>query len=1196
MKVVRRLAAGMLLSGYLSAAAWALPHGANVVHGSAGVSNSGGTQTITQGTQRAIINWNGFSIDVGELVHIVQPNSISALLNRVVGQDPSVIMGALRANGQVFLVNPNGILFGPSAQINVGSLVASTLNITDSDFIAGNLNFTQSPDHALASVINQGTIKVDDNGFVVLTGPMVANEGVILARVGQVALAAGQQSTVSFDPTGMIQVALPAGSEAQPGIVSLSRDGASDMLANVVTTFARPAGRLVERDGRTFLEVDSGTAVNTGQILAEGTDGQRGGKVIMDSTAHTLLAPGALVSAAGQGTNSPGGEVLLLSDGQTTTSVASRVDASGSAGGDGGFIEQSGGYGRVAADMDLSSDGGNAGLLVIDPGRIYVESGAGGGSVVGYTMITSEFFLEGGTGDIELRIADQGEGGADGVGFGPLTPSGPNNEPELTIGAGRDLSIVLDGPGWGGPAVLFEQPGDKIRLIDGDFNLTSSTGGAVQDLYVIVGDDNSIDIDLTGGQTAADIVGQSGFEGGNISVLAGQFGDWDNPIRVSGVLDLVADNAYIESLDNVDLTADVANQLRGTGENFVLNDVDATFVDLEIDGNITRGTGKGIYDAWNVYLVANAIGVSGQPLRIHADTVGTDSVLDTFLDVQTASLSATSGGDLDVQGSLNSLWATNGESTEPGVAGDATLHNLSLFGEYPWVRVGAGGNVSLDHEGAAGQIDLFAGEEGDVTYTGSTQYFSARAGGDVSLTGDVRDVYIVDYDSETWELIPGAQNVTIADNGEPYDLLSLDIMAAGSVTVATNGNLEVDRVYAGPQANLTAGGDIVPASYPEGELPPPEQVPPHVQAASITLQAGGGIGNTYFGQDNPLYVNANSISVSAQGPIPEGGQARMMILAQQGPYDPPPAALLGGDPALAGSIYVQSGSGPVYFNGQLVATPAPPPPPVDPPPVDPPPVDPPPVDPPPGDPPPPPPIVLDPPDPPPFVPDPPAPPDNPPDGPPGPGPDSGPGPDPNLGPGPVENQLGQQAGQVVDDGSAGSAANDGIVEQSPTQQLVARLTEMANGEAGMTTAMLVTLEVDELGEVEVSMTEVSPTDSRIASAGDLSANDLLDLDSEELGEVAVKLYYDPATDQLVLAVNLRADQLLDLDVSEMIELPVSLSYQFLSDPNVIAEALRADQIIDFEIEDLGEIPIRVHVEGDAEGTGDADGDGENNNT
>ena len=101
----------------------------------------------------------------------------------------------------------------------------------------------------------------------------------------------------------------------------------------------------------------------------------------------------------------------------------------------------------------------------------------------------------------------------------------------------------------------------------------------------------------------------------------------------------------------------------------------------------------------------------------------------------------------------------------------------------------------------------------------------------------------------------------------------------------------------------------------------------------------------------------------------------------------------------------------------------------------------------------------------------------------------------------------------------------------------------------------------------------------------LQADDMLDLDPEEMGEVSVKLYYDPATDQLIMAVDLRADDIIDLDVTEFQEIPVNLSYVFLSDPKLLAEALRANDIIDLEVEDLGEIPIRLHIESGSTGVG-----------
>src|ERR1035437_1971474 len=146
------------------ATAYALPTGGVVAAGSASISaNTLGT-TINQSTQNAAINWQSFNIAAGESVRFNQPSSSSVTLNRVLGADPSGIFGSLTVNGKVFLVNPNGILFGQGASVNVGGLVASTLNITDRDFMSGNYKFSGTGN---GTVLNQGTINAD-GGYVAL--------------------------------------------------------------------------------------------------------------------------------------------------------------------------------------------------------------------------------------------------------------------------------------------------------------------------------------------------------------------------------------------------------------------------------------------------------------------------------------------------------------------------------------------------------------------------------------------------------------------------------------------------------------------------------------------------------------------------------------------------------------------------------------------------------------------------------------------------------------------------------------------------------------------------------------------------------------------------------------------------------------------------------------------------------------------
>src|ERR1035437_3206210 len=186
---------------------YALPTGGVVAAGAASISTGAGSTVINQSTQNAALNWQSFNIAAGESVRFNQPNSNSVALNRVLGADPSSILGSLTANGKVFLVNPNGILFGQGASVNVGGLVASTLNITDSDFMSGNYKFSGTGN---GTVLNQGTINAD-GGYVALLGANVANNGVILAKLGTVALAAGNAITLDVAGDGLLHVTLNQG-------------------------------------------------------------------------------------------------------------------------------------------------------------------------------------------------------------------------------------------------------------------------------------------------------------------------------------------------------------------------------------------------------------------------------------------------------------------------------------------------------------------------------------------------------------------------------------------------------------------------------------------------------------------------------------------------------------------------------------------------------------------------------------------------------------------------------------------------------------------------------------------------------------------------------------------------------------------------------------------------------------------------
>ena len=293
---LKALAASLWLA--YAAGACALPVGEVVTAGNASVTATPGKMTVVQSSQSAVLNWQSFSIGAGEAVQFVQPSANAVALNRVVGTDPSAILGSLSANGKVFLVNPNGILFGKGASVNVGALVASTLNITDSDFMAGRYKFSGNSSNA---VNNQGTINAP-GGYVAMLGAHVSNEGVIAARMGSVALAGGQAITLDVAGDGLLNVTVD--------------QGAANALVN--------NGGLIQADG--------------GQVLLTA---QAAGKLL-----NTVVNNTGVIQA--QTLVNHNGSIKLLGDMQTgTVNAAGTLDASAPAGGNGGFIGTTAGHVKI---------------------------------------------------------------------------------------------------------------------------------------------------------------------------------------------------------------------------------------------------------------------------------------------------------------------------------------------------------------------------------------------------------------------------------------------------------------------------------------------------------------------------------------------------------------------------------------------------------------------------------------------------------------------------------------------------------------------------------------------------------------------------------------------------------------------------------------------------------------------------------
>ncbi len=306
------------------------PIGGTVTNGSAGFATSGNTLTVTN-TPGTIINWQGFSIGSNEITNFAQQSASSTVLNRVVGNDPSNILGTLRSNGRVFLVNPNGILFGAGAVVDVAGLVASTLNLSNADFIAGHHHYTQVP--GAGNISNAGSITAQDNGHIYLIAPNVENTGVITAPNGEILLAAGHSVDLvnTNDPNLRVNITAPAGDTTNVGKL-IASSGSLGLFGTVVRN-----GGMVNADSATMqggkIVFKASQRVEAGGTIA--ANGTSGGSVDI-SAAHSAdpNTPGVVIQTGvihAQGTAGAGGAVSLSGD-SILSAAAISVDGAAAGG------------------------------------------------------------------------------------------------------------------------------------------------------------------------------------------------------------------------------------------------------------------------------------------------------------------------------------------------------------------------------------------------------------------------------------------------------------------------------------------------------------------------------------------------------------------------------------------------------------------------------------------------------------------------------------------------------------------------------------------------------------------------------------------------------------------------------------------------------------------------------------------------
>ena len=329
--------------------AYSNPSGANVRFGDVRLERSGNQLRVFQGTDRAIIDWNDFSIRGGESTRFRQPRSASAVLNRVRGGDISRIDGSLFANGNVFLLNPNGIVVGKTGVIDTGGFVGSTLDVSDEEFLAGgDLNFRGS---SQAGIVNLGTISAA-HGDVFLMAATVDNSGFIRAPRGTVGLAAGNDILLKESGEERVFVRGASGSRKENGVVNRG-----DIEANVA--------ELKSYGGNIY-----GMAVkNEGRVAATGVSREGGQLFLRAGGGGRIRSTGTLT--AKRPANNSGGNIVVDSGAAGRTEVGGTVDA-GSSDGSGGSVLLLGNEIEVMNDSLILADGGTGG------GRIFIGGGREG--------------------------------------------------------------------------------------------------------------------------------------------------------------------------------------------------------------------------------------------------------------------------------------------------------------------------------------------------------------------------------------------------------------------------------------------------------------------------------------------------------------------------------------------------------------------------------------------------------------------------------------------------------------------------------------------------------------------------------------------------------------------------------------------------------------------------------------------------
>ena len=751
------LAGSSLLAALPAAAQSVLPTQGLVTSGAASIRQSGADLSVTQTSQRAIVNWGSFSIGPANGVTFDQPSASSAILNRVTGSTTSTIAGQLQANGQVYLVNPNGIAITKTGAVQVGGgFVASTLGIADNDFNKGNLNFVGKG--ASAGVSNAGSIEAAPGGFVGLIGGTVSNSGVVSVPLGKVAMGSGEQATLNLTGDNFLQVAVPTNTKTADGQALVDVSGkvraAGGSVQLKAATVAQAIRNAVNVPGE--LSVTSARASGGSIVLGGGPGGDvsvRGRLRASGRTAGGTIAIGghdvALRQAKLAASSAKGrGGSLTVTGTHTVSLASSAVDASGATGG--GAI-------RIGGDFHGASDLTSAQTTTIDSASTLNASATGsgdGGTVAVWSDATTNF--------AERITATGGPSGGNGgyvevsanpATHGMLTYSG---FADLTAPKGATGTLLLDpfditisgGPDSGGSfsgGVYTPNPTPPATSVVSTTTLVTQLGGA----NVVV---------------STGLAGSPGTDAGNLTVSSPV--TWASPNSLTLT---AASGIFVNSNSAITATGGGSLALNGALVN-ILSPISTAGGGITVTGttslsaNATTAGGSITFNN-GVILNANVVINSGAGTTTFGGAV--DSGATGF------SSPCGAGCDLMVSGGVVNFDANVGSNTPLGGLTASGLVNL--FGN---VTTSGGGAITFQNAVALGADSTINAGAGTTTFGGTVD------GGHVLTLSAANVFFLADVGS-----------------GTPLGGLAVSIVNPGA-SVFLGGNVTTNN------ANITFNGDV----------------------------------------------------------------------------------------------------------------------------------------------------------------------------------------------------------------------------------------------------------------------------------------------------------------------------------------------------------------------------------------------------